>query len=79
MSVRGYLLIEAEAGQPKAVAVAIAKLELSDARIINVDTVAGPFDIVVLVEAGDLDPLARCVNAIHRLPGVRRTMTCLAF
>jgi hypothetical protein len=54
MSVRGYVLIEAEVGKAKAVGEAVTALEHKDAKVVSVDTVTGPFDVIVQLEADDL-------------------------
>ena len=79
MSVRGYILIEAEVGKAKSVGETVRKLIHADAKVISVDTVTGPFDVVVQLEADDLDKLGNCItDGIQRVEGVQRTTTCLA-
>ncbi|HZP58537.1 MAG TPA: Lrp/AsnC ligand binding domain-containing protein [Dehalococcoidia bacterium] len=79
MSVRGYILIEAEVGKAKAVAEAVHSMKHSDARVAAVDTVTGPFDVIVQLEADDLDKLGNAItDGIQRVEGVQRTTTCLA-
>lgn len=78
MAVRGYVLVLAEVGRSRVIAEAIAKLNCPDTRILSVDVVTGPFDVIALLEATDLDVLANCVTeGIHRIDGVQRTTTCL--
>ena len=57
MAVRGYILIEAEVGKAKSVGEAVRALQHPDARVTTVDTVTGPYDVVVQLEADDLDKL----------------------
>ena len=79
MAVRGYVLIEAEVGKAKGVAESVAKLERSDARVMYVDTVPGPYDGIAEIEAEELDRLGTCITeGIQRVEGVQRTTTCLA-
>lgn len=79
MSVRGYVLIEAEVGKAKAVGETVQKLTHTDARVTAVDTVTGPFDVIVQLEADDLDKLGNAItDGIQRVEGVQRTTTCLA-
>jgi DNA-binding Lrp family transcriptional regulator len=79
MAVRGYVLIEAEVGKAKAVGESVRKLSHADARVIAVDTVTGPFDVIVQLEADDLDKLGNAItDGIQRAEGVQRTTTCLA-
>jgi DNA-binding Lrp family transcriptional regulator len=79
MSVRGYILIEAEVGKAKAVGEAIKKMHHGDAKVVAVDTVTGPFDVIVQLEADGLDRLGNAItDGIQRAEGVQRTTTCLA-
>jgi DNA-binding Lrp family transcriptional regulator len=79
MSIRGYVLIEAEVGHSKGVGEAILALHHPAARVTSVDTVTGPYDVIVQMEADDLDKLGNAItDGIQRLEGVQRTTTCLA-
>lgn len=79
MTVRGYVLIEAEVGKAKAVGEAVQEMAHHDARVVAVDTVTGPFDVIVRLEAEDLDKLGNAItDGIQRVEGVQRTTTCLA-
>ena len=79
MAVRGYVLIEADVGKAKSVGEAVQTLKHADAKVTSVDTVTGPFDVVVQLEAEDLDKLGNCItDGIQRVEGVQRTTTCLA-
>ncbi len=79
MAVHGYVLIEAEVGRARAISESISKLSNPDARIVAVDTVTGPFDVIVQLEADDLDRLGRCItDVLQHVDGVERTTTCLA-
>jgi DNA-binding Lrp family transcriptional regulator len=79
MTVRGYILIEAEVGKAKAVGEAIRSLHHGDATVTAVDTVTGPFDVIVQLEADDLDKLGNAItDGIQKADGVQRTTTCLA-
>lgn len=74
MSERAYVLIKAEKGQePTAVT------ELGQKKgILALDRVFGQYDIVVLIEAEDLDGLIRIVgNDIATAEHVMRTETLL--
>ena len=53
MAVRGYVLIEAEVGKAKAVGETVRGVKHDDARVVAVDTVTGPFDVIVQLEAKD--------------------------
>jgi DNA-binding Lrp family transcriptional regulator len=76
---RGYVLIETEVGHAKAVGDALRDFRDPSARVISVDTVTGPFDVIVLLEADDLDRLGTAIGeGVQRIEGVQRTTTCLA-
>ena len=79
MSVHGYVLIEAEVGKARAISEALSRFKSDDAEIVAVDTVTGPYDVIVQLEADDLDRLGRCItDSLQRVEGVQRTTTCLA-
>ena len=79
MAVRGYVLIEAERGRSKDVGGSLVNLKHPDAKVVSVDSVTGPYDIIVLLEAEDLDKLGNAItSALQRIEGVQRTTTCLA-
>ena len=79
MAFRAYILIEAEVGHAKGVADAVGKLKHPSAKIASVDTVTGPFDVIVQMEADDLDKLGTAITeGLQRIEGVQRTTTCLA-
>ncbi|MFO7169217.1 MAG: Lrp/AsnC ligand binding domain-containing protein [Chloroflexota bacterium] len=72
---RAYVLIEAEAGQ---VASVIARLRALPGVSIA-DPVTGPYDIIVTIETPDQRDIGRLVmNELHAIPGIKRTVTCLA-
>jgi DNA-binding Lrp family transcriptional regulator len=79
MAFRGYVLIEAEVGHAKGVGEAVMSLNHKDARVTSVDTVTGPYDVIVQMEADDLDKLGNAITeGLQRIEGVQRTTTCLA-
>ncbi len=79
MGVRGYVLIETEVGIAKAVGAAVQSLKYPGASVLSVDTVTGPFDVIVQLEAENLDELGSAITeAIQQVNGVQRTTTCLA-
>lgn len=79
MAVRGYVLIETDVGKAKAVADAVSTIDYEGARVVAVDAVTGPYDVVAQIEADDLDRLGNSITqAIQKVGGVQRTTTCLA-
>jgi len=78
MIMRAYVLIEAAVGKAKSVSEGVAKLKFSDAKVMSVDAVTGPFDVIALLESDDLDKLGRAItDGIQQVDGVQRTTTCL--
>ncbi|GBD14646.1 hypothetical protein HRbin25_00524 [bacterium HR25] len=78
MAMRAYVLIEAAVGKAKGVADGVQKLNLVDARVVAVDAVTGPYDVIALLESEDLDKLGRAITeGIQQVDGVQRTTTCL--
>ena len=79
MSIRGYVLVETEVGRTQAVGDAIRNITPTLATITAVDTVTGPFDVIVQLEADDLDKLGKSITQdLQSLDGVQRTTTCLS-
>lgn len=77
--VKGYVLIETDVASAKAVGIELSKLLQTTTEITSVDTVTGPFDVVVQIEASDLDTLGNFItDKIQTVDGVQRTTTCLA-
>ena len=78
MAVKSYVLIETEVGTAKATAEHLKRIDHSDAKVLTVDTVTGPYDVIAQLEADDLNKLGTCITqAIQTVPGVKRTTTCL--
>jgi DNA-binding Lrp family transcriptional regulator len=75
MAAKAFVLIETAVGKTKDV---INVLNKSDG-IKTVDAVTGPYDIIAVVEGEDLNTIGNMVtNKVHPIPGVNRTVTCLA-
>jgi DNA-binding Lrp family transcriptional regulator len=71
--VQAYILIQTEVGKARDVAAAIDKI----AGVVRVDAVTGPYDVVVLTEAHNVDELGRLiVSKVQYVPGITRTLTC---
>ena len=76
---RAYVLIEANVGQAKSVGEAVLRLRGAQAQVISADTVTGPYDVIALLEADDINRLGTFVtDSIQRVEGVSRTITCLS-
>ena len=59
MAVRAYVLIEADQTRVKEIRETLPEIELEGSRIVHVDVVAGPFDLIATVESSDLAQLGR--------------------
>ena len=57
--VRAYVLIEADQTRVKELRETLPDIELEGSRVVNVDVVAGPYDLVATVESTDLAQLGR--------------------
>ncbi len=74
MTEKAFVLIETAVGKTKEVVVAIKGVE----GVKSVDPVTGPYDVVAVVEAADLNAIGDLVTAkIHPIAGITRTVTCL--
>ena len=79
MMIRGYVLVETEVGRTQAVGDAVRHIKPALATITAVDTVTGPIDVIVQLEAEDLDKLGKAITEdLQTLEGVQRTTTCLS-
>ena len=75
---RAYVLIESAVGKAKGVAEGVQNHHLPDARVVSVDAVTGPFDVIAVLESDDLDKVGRAItDGIQQVEGVQRTTTCL--
>ena len=76
MAAKAFVLIETTPGKSKDVVSAIKELGKG---IKTVDTVTGPYDIIAVIEGENLNDIGDLVTGkIHPLPGISRTVTCLA-
>jgi len=71
--VRAYILIQTDTGRAADVAGGIRGL----AGVISTEAVTGPYDVIVLVEATDVDALGQLVvSSVQTVEGIVRTLTC---
>ena len=74
MATKAYILTETSVGKTKDV---VTQLR-SHRGVRAADTVTGPYDVIAVVEAEDLNAVGDLVTGhIHALDGIVRTMTCL--
>ena len=75
MGTKAYILIETAVGKNRVVAEAVQRID----GTAQVDMVTGPYDIIAVVQAEDLNSVGELVTSrIHTISGVLRTVTCLA-
>jgi DNA-binding Lrp family transcriptional regulator len=71
--VEAYVLIQAQVGRAAEVADAVGKIP----GVRFADVVTGPYDVVVRVEAAEIDGLGKLIVAkVQAVVGVTRTLTC---
>jgi len=71
--VRAYVLIQTEVGETGRVAAEVAEIVGTGSAV----PVAGPYDVIAIVEAASIDALGKIVvSRIQGVKGVTRTLTC---
>ena len=71
--VQAYILIQTEVGKARDVATAISQID----GVARVDAVTGPYDVIVLSEARNVDELGKMiVSQVQLVSGITRTLTC---
>ena len=74
MATKAYILIETAVGKSRQVAGDLKKVS----GVETVDAVTGPYDIIAVVAAPDLNAVGDLVTSrIHTIDGILRTVTCL--
>lgn len=75
MATRAFVLIETSVGRTKEVLGSLRGVQ----EVVAVDAVTGPYDLIAVVEAPDLNAVGDVVTGrVHTVPGIVRTVTCLA-
>ena len=75
MTAKAFILVETAVGKNKEVVALLSRLE----GVKSVDTVTGPYDIIAVVEGENLNDIGDLITGkIHPVPGIIRTVTCLA-
>lgn len=75
MTTKAYILVETAVGKTRDVVTSLRGLPGMDA----VDAVTGPYDIIAVLQANDLNSVGELVTGrIHTISGVLRTVTCLS-
>jgi DNA-binding Lrp family transcriptional regulator len=71
--VEAYILIQVEVGKQPQVTSALTQVD----GVTVADSVAGPYDVIIRVEAADVDALGKLTaSTIQAVDGVTRTLTC---
>ena len=72
---RAYVLIETVGGKSKEVADTLRRVP----GIAAADVVTGPYDVIAVAQGNDANTIGRLVlNEVRGVPGISKTMTCLA-
>ena len=75
MATKAYVLIETAVGKSREVTDSLKGIQGMQA----VDAVTGPYDIIAVLEAVDLNAVGETVTGkIHTIGGILRTVTCLS-
>ena len=75
MATKAYVLIETAVGKSREVAESLKGIPGMQA----VDAVTGPYDIIAVLEAFDLNAVGEAVTSnIPTIGGILRTVTCLS-
>jgi DNA-binding Lrp family transcriptional regulator len=75
MAAKAFVLIETAVGRSKEVVAALKELK----GVTSVDTVTGPYDVIAVAQGETLNDIGDLVTGkIHPIPGISRTVTCLA-
>lgn len=71
--VHAYILIQTEVGKAAAVASQISGIP----GVTTAEDVTGPYDVIVVAEAENVDQLGQLVVArVQNVEGITRTLTC---
>ena len=75
MSTKAFILIETAVGRTREVADSLRDV----GGIQSVDVVTGPYDVIAVVDAQDINTMGTLVTErLHTIAGVVRTVTCVA-
>jgi DNA-binding Lrp family transcriptional regulator len=76
--VRGWILVQTEPERARALCDLLTGFSAPGVRVLAADTVTGPHDIIVHVEADDVDGLPNVVRqATGDAPGIEHVITCV--
>lgn len=73
MAVKAYVLIQTEVGKASNVADSSRAIP----GVVSAEDVTGPYDVIVVTEADNVDDLGKMVvSKIQLVEGITRTLTC---
>jgi DNA-binding Lrp family transcriptional regulator len=79
MAVRAWVMVQTEVGRARAVCDALAAMAYPGVTVVNADTVTGPHDVILRVEADSLEALTDATDVVsEEIGGVQHVLTCLA-
>ena len=74
MNLKAYVLIKVRVGQVEPVIKQLRTLE----GVLEADITFGPFDIIAIVEANNVNHLGKLIYfTIQPIPGIQETLSCL--
>lgn len=72
---KAYVLITTKTSQVNQALASVREIS----KVKEADAVTGPFDIIALVKGADMKEIGDIVvNEVQKIPGISRTLTCLA-
>ena len=72
---KAYVLIKVRAGDVKEVVRQLRKTN----QVLEANMTFGPYDVVAVLDADDLSKMGNLIaSSVQPIPGVEKTMTCLA-
>ncbi len=75
MGTRAFILIETQVGRVRQVAEGLRAIP----GVIYADAIAGPYDVIALVEVSDMREMADLITTkVQGIRGVERTITCVS-
>lgn len=76
---KAYVLIEAAPGRVRDLLTDLAGKQRANSKVVSLDAVTGPYDLIAVVEGPDIDAIGTLVTEeIQGVPGVQRTLTCVS-
>ncbi len=78
MPVSAWVLVQTEIGRARPVSEAAAAIKAEGVTVLASDTVTGPHDVIVRLQADTLEAITVGFESqLEAIPGVEHTITCL--